>query len=81
MMKKRNFAVIGAACGYGAQKHGCQDAPEVLQSFGFLEHLNEMGISYYWDDIIHLSPDHYRAPLSSVSIFSRQLSVKVREAR
>ena len=80
-MKNRNFAVIGAACGYGAQKHGCQDAPEVLQSFGFLEHLNELGISYYWDNIIHLPEDQYRTPLSSVSIFSKQLALKVRDAK
>ncbi|MDP2805672.1 MAG: arginase [Gallionellaceae bacterium] len=80
-MKNRNFAVIGAACGYGAQKHGCQDAPEVLQSFGFLEYLNELGITYYWDNIIHLHEDQYRTPLSSVSIFSKQLALKVRDAK
>jgi arginase len=76
-MKIRNIAVIGAACGYGAQQHGCQDGPDVLQSFGFLDRLNEAGINYRWDGILHLSEDHYRTPLSSVSIFCARLAFDV----
>jgi arginase len=73
----RNIAVIGAACGYGAQKHDCQDGPDVLKSFGFLDRLNESSIQYYWDGIIHLPQDGCRAPLSSVSVFCAQLACKV----
>jgi arginase len=76
-MNMRNIAVIGAACGYGAQIHGCQDGPDVLQSFGFLNRLNEAGIPYRWNDILRLPHDDYRAPLSSVSIFCAELAAKV----
>ena len=73
----RNIAVIGAACGYGAQIHGCQDGPDVLQSFGFMDRLNEAGINYHWDGILHLPEDSYRTPLSSVSDFCRKLAFQV----
>lgn len=73
----RNIAVIGAACGYGAQIHGCQDGPDVLRSFGFLDRLHEAGINYRWDGILHLPDDHDRTPLSSVSIFCEELAFKV----
>ena len=76
-IKVRNIAVIGAACGYGAQIHGCQDGPDVLQSFGFLEQLHEAGIKYRWDGILHLARDQYRTPLSSVSVFCEDLAFKV----
>jgi arginase len=73
----RNIAVIGAACGYGAQIHGCQDGPDVLQSFGFLDRLHEAGINYRWDGILHLPEDHSRTPLSSVSNFCERLAFDV----
>ncbi|MFA6971322.1 MAG: arginase [Gallionella sp.] len=76
-MNMRNIAVIGAACGYGAQNHGCQDGPDVLKSFGFLDQLNKAGIKYHWDGILHLPEDHYRTPLSSVSMFCEGLAFKV----
>lgn len=76
-MNKRNITVIGAACGYGAQNHGCQDGPDVLQSFGFLKQLNESGIEYHLDGILHLPEDRYRDPLSSVSTFCEALAFKV----
>lgn len=76
----RNIAVIGAACGYGAQQHGCQDGPDVLQSFGFLDRLQEAGINYRWDSILHLSEDNYRTPLSSVSMFCERLAFDVGRA-
>ena len=76
-MKIRNIAVIGAACGYGAQIHGCQDGPDVLQSLGFLDRLHEVGINYHRDDILHLPEDSYRTPLSSVSTFCEGLAFHV----
>ncbi len=79
-MKTRNIAVIGAACGYGAQKQDCQDGPEVLHSFGFLDQLHEAGIHYRWDGILHLAQDNYRTPLSSVTAFCDGLAAKVGSA-
>jgi arginase len=79
-MKIRNIAVIGAACGYGAQKQDCQDGPEVLHSFGFLDQLHEAGINYRRDGILHLAQDNYRTPLSSVTAFCDGLAVKVGSA-
>lgn len=76
----RNIAVIGAACGYGAQIHGCQDGPDVLQSFGFLDQLNQAGISYRWDDILHLPRDDHHTPLSAVSTFCTGLAFNVGQA-
>ncbi len=76
-MNIRNIAVIGAASGYGAQKHGCQDGPDVLQSFGFLDRLHEAGVEYRWDGILHLPENNCRAPLSSVALFCEGLAFKV----
>jgi arginase len=76
-MNKRHINVIGAACGYGAQNHGCQDGPEVLQSLGFLDQLNESGIEYHLDDILHLPEGHYRDPLFSVPVFCEALAFQV----
>lgn len=76
-MNKRQINVIGAACGYGAQNHDCQDGPVVLQSFGFLDQLNESGIEYHLNDILHLPEGHYRDPLSSVPIFCEALAFQV----
>lgn len=76
-MNMRNIAVIGAACGYGAQEHGCQDGPDVLKSFGFLDQLHEAGIQYRWDGILHLPQDDCRTPLSSVSSFCEKLASNV----
>jgi arginase len=76
-MNKRNITVIGAACGYGAQIHDCQDGPEVLQSLGFLDRLNESGIEYRLNDILHLPEGHYRDSLSSVPAFCEALAFQV----
>lgn len=76
-MNLRNIIVIGAACGYGAMQHGCQDGPEVLRAFGFLDQLNQAGIAYYWDEILHLPEDLGRTPLSSVATLSEALAFKV----
>lgn len=73
----RNISIIGAACGYGAKNHGCQDGPDVLQAFGFLDQLETAGIKYEWDDILHLPEDHDRTSLSSVAIFCEGLASKV----
>ena len=51
-MKK--IAIIGAACGRGAQNNGCQDGPEVLRALDFFGALHESGINYFWDEVIHL---------------------------
>lgn len=73
----RNISVIGVACGYGAQNHGCQDGPDVLRRFGFLNQLNDAGISYHWDGILHLPEDKSRTPLSSVATLCEKLADKV----
>lgn len=73
----RSIAVIGAACGYGAQKHGYQDGPDVLRSLKFLERLQDAGINYRWDGILHIGQDQSRAPLSSVSDICEVLAYKV----
>ena len=62
-MKK--IVVIGAAGGYGAQDQACQDGPEVIRSFDFLEQIEESGIPYHWAGIVHLRRDG-RDALSSV---------------
>ena len=76
-MSKRQINVIGAACGYGAQNHGCQDGPVVLQSFGFLDQLNASDVEYQLDDILHLPEGNYRDPLSSVPDFCEALAFQV----
>lgn len=76
-MNNRNISIIGAACGYGAQDHGCEDGPVILQSYGFLDQLKKSGISYQLDDILRLPEDHHRDDLSSVSIFCEELALKV----
>ncbi len=50
----KRIVIIGAAGGYGAQNHSCQDAPEVIRSFDFLQQVEESGIPHHWDGIVHL---------------------------
>ena len=76
-MTMRNIAIIGAACGYGAQIHDCQDGPDVLKSFGFLDRLNEVGVKYCWDDILHMPKSSQQSPLSSVANFCEDLARNV----
>ena len=61
----KEIVVIGAAGGYGARNHACQDAPEVLRTFDFLDQLKQSGIAYHWDGIVHLQENH-ADPLFSV---------------
>ncbi len=74
-----HIIVIGAAGGYGAQDHACQDGPEVLRAFDFLEQLEASGIAYRWDGIIHLKENH-TDPLSSVSEMCTLLAEKTGKA-
>lgn len=62
----RKIVVIGAAGGYGAQNHACQDGPEVLRAFDFLDQMEESGVNYRWDGVIHLARDHSPDMLASV---------------
>lgn len=75
----RKISVIGAACGYGAQEPGCQDGPEVLRAFGFLEQLRDAGVEYHWDGILHLPPAPQEPPLSLVSRLCTDLAARVRQ--
>lgn len=63
----RKIAIIGAACGCGAQNHGCQDGPEVLRALDFFDSLHEHGINYFWDEVIHLSGPSPAEPLPAIS--------------
>lgn len=74
----RKISVIGAACGYGAKDHGCQDGPEVLRALDFLDRLKTAGIDFNRDDILHLPEDEQRTALSSVTTFCEELALKVR---
>ena len=76
-MNLRNIIVIGAACGYGAMRHDCQDGPEVLRAFGFLDQLDHAGVIYHWDEILHLPEDATRTPLASVVMLCEALALKV----
>ena len=76
-MKK--IVVIGAAGGYGAQNPACQDGPEVIKSFDFLDQLDESGIPHHWAGIIHLRKDE-RDALSAVSEMCAQLAEKTGKA-
>lgn len=77
-MKK--IVVIGAAGGYGAQNPACQDGPEVLRSFDFLDQLETSGIVYEWEGIIHLERNHSQDPQSSVVDMCTQLAEKTGKA-
>ncbi len=63
----RKVAIIGAACGCGAQNHGCQDGPEVLCAMDFFGGLHEYGVNYFWDEIIHLPGACPADPLPAIS--------------
>ena len=58
----RNIVIIGAASGYGASNPACQDGPEGLRSFDFLEQLEESGIIYRWNGILHHEEGEDRLP-------------------
>lgn len=76
-MKK--IVVIGAAGGYGALDPSCQDGPEVIRSFDFLDQLEESGIPYHWRGIIHLRRNGKDA-LSAVAEMCELLAKKTRKA-
>lgn len=76
-MKK--IVVIGAAGGYGAQDKACQDAPDVIRSFDFLDQLEESGIPYHWEGILRLDGEK-REPLSAVSELCSKLAEKTGRA-
>jgi len=77
-MKK--VEIIGAACGYGAQNHACQDGPEVLRALGFFSALHAGGEAVFWDDIIHLPRGLDEEPLHAVSDICASLSEHVARA-
>ena len=74
----KDIVVIGAAGGYGAPNQSCQDAPEVLRTFGFLDQLRQSGIAYRWDGIVHLQKNH-ADPLLSVVEMCTLLAEKTRK--
>jgi len=74
-MKK--IAIIGAACGRGAQNHGCQDGPEVLRGLGFFDPLYEHGINFFWDNVIHTPCDAQGKALHAISGMCRSLAEQV----
>jgi arginase len=76
----RKIAIIGAACGCGAQNHGCQDGPEVLRALDFFDSLHEYGINYFWDDVIHLPGSRPAEPLPAISGLCSGLAKQVGDA-
>lgn len=76
----RKIAIIGAACGCGAQNHGCQDGPEVLRALDFFGSLHEYGINYFWDDVIHLPGSCPAEPLPAISGLCGGLAEQVADA-
>ncbi|HQT25899.1 MAG TPA: arginase, partial [Burkholderiales bacterium] len=77
-MKK--IVLIGAAGGYGAQNHSCQDGPEVIRSFDFLEQIEDSGIPYHWDGIVHLGREKGKDALSAVSEMCGLIAKKTEKA-
>jgi arginase len=77
-MKK--VEIIGAACGYGAQNHACQDGPEVLRALGFFSLLHDSGVDFFWDEVIHLPRGLDEEPLHAVSDICASLSERVARA-
>ena len=75
-MIRRRIAAIGAASGYGAGDPGCQDGPEVLQAFAFLDDLAGAGGGLYWAEIVRATPGG--APLAAVSELAGRLAEAVR---
>lgn len=71
------IAIIGAACGYGAQNKGCQDGPEVLRILDFFSGLDEWGIRYFWDEVLHLPCGGEREPLHAISQLCGKLADRV----
>jgi arginase len=55
----REIRVIGAASGWGAQDHGCQDGPMALRTAGLLDRLKHANLNVHWDADLHpmASPD------------------------
>lgn len=74
-MKK--IAIIGAACGRGAQINGCQDGPEVLRALDFFAPLHESGINYFWDNVLHLPCGTDGGALRAVSGMCHMLAERV----
>ncbi len=74
----KDIVVIGAAGGYGALNQACQDAPEMLRTFDFLDQLKQSGITYSWGGIVHLQENH-ADPLLSVAEMCTLLAEKIRE--
>lgn len=71
------IAIIGAACGYGAQNHGCQDGPDVLRDLNFFGALDECGIDYFWDDVLHLPCSCPTEPLHAVAAMCGSLAERI----
>ena len=74
-MKK--IAIIGAACGRGAQNNGCQDGPEVLRALDIFGSLHESGINYFWDEVIHLPESADARALHAISGICGTLAERV----
>jgi len=76
----RKIAIIGTACGRGAQNHGCQDGPEVLRALDFFGDLHESGINFFWDNVIHFPCDADSEALHAISGMCNVLSERVASA-
>jgi len=70
------ISVIGVASGAGAKNQDCQDGPEVLHSFGFLQELENAVDDFHWETTIHLNQQD-GAPEDAVAAVALKLAQRV----
>ena len=74
--KMGKVSVIGVASGVGALNPECQDGPDVLRSFGFMQDLGNAGDDFHWETTIHLNQQE-GSPADAVAAVARELSHQV----
>lgn len=77
-MPQRKIAVIGVANAYGAGDPACQDGPEILRRFEFLDDLAPADGTSQWDETLRPSHESAAGPLPALSDMTRRLATAVR---
>lgn len=71
--------IIGAASGWGAQDHGCQDGPAALRAAGLLDRLKHASLDVQWDADLHPMVSHDKTQI--VTDLCSRLADEVEQVR
>ncbi|MBI2960518.1 MAG: ornithine--oxo-acid transaminase [Betaproteobacteria bacterium] len=74
----RAVAIVGVACGDGAQDRRCSGGPDALLDAGLLSRLQARGLRASWDETIRPSEAAHDQPLQAVKDVCRRVAKRVR---